>query len=394
MAMLHFLKPKWSAVKITEEDRARQFWLRKRRTSYTAWKRCRDAYAVYVELIERQCKEEPIGQMGAIALAKEVAGVEKLISEGVLPKHAINGIERSYQTEWTSSVYATALRGLSLYDKGLALLKQGDRSVFQHNSRGFLEDAYHYADHEYQMYVLGGRNGGDGMVYYGKYVAAIKASLVWASEVAGFAAGGLQDKMANLSAGVIWEDTREVYDPKEKRRKRILGSSDQWQRDTIHLKELPRVPSPVADVLVRTGESCPVFGIYEAQVKDGLMVYMCAGEGAYRYGEPRAYSGGGQPITWRLIWEDQRYVDGVMPPEEADYYPETLTPPDFSHFVGEDLENDWNSNQLLVAHTGEPAPLTGRWAARDDLRGTVYWRKGDPLPHNQGQDVDWVYSGA
>jgi len=244
------------------------------------------------------------------------------------------------------------------------------------------------------MFVLGGRNGGDGMVYYGKYVAAIKAGLVWASHEAGFAAGGLQAKMANLSAGVIWEDTRDVYDSVMKRPSRVIGTSDLWRRETLSLKALPRVPTPVEEVFVRTGEPCPVFGIYEAQVKDGLMVYMCAGAEAYRYGEPRWYPGGGHPITWRLIWEDQRYVDGVIPPEEADYYPEALTPPDFLRFVGEDLENDWNSSQLLVAHTGEPAPLTGRWAARDDLSGRVFWRKGDPMPMNKGQDVDWVYSGT
>ncbi len=394
MALFDFLKPKWSAVKMTEEDRARQFWLCKRRTSYTAWKRCRDAYAVYVDLVERQCKEEPIGQMGPTALAKEVAGVERLIAEGVLPKHALNGIERSYQTEWTSSVYANALRGLALYDKGLALLKQGDRSVFQHNSRGFLEDAYHCADHQYDLYVMGGRNGGDGMVYYGKYVASIKAALEWASQEAGFAAGGLQAKMANLSAGVIWEDTREVYDPVRKSKTRVIGTSDRWRRETFFLKDVPRVPSPAEEVLVRTGEPCPVFGIYEAQVKDGLMIDMCQGEEALRYGEPRGYPGGGQPITWRLIWEDKRYVDGVIPPEEADYYPEALTPPDFLRFVGEDLGNDWNSSQLVVAHTGELAPLTGRWAAQDDLGGRVFWRKGDPLPMNKGQPTDWVYSGV
>ncbi|MDE2078521.1 MAG: hypothetical protein KGI91_15860 [Burkholderiales bacterium] len=394
MALFDFMKPKWSAVKMTDEDRARQFWLARRRTSYTAWKRCRDAYAVYVDLIERQCKEEPVGQMGPAALARERAGIERLIAQGVLPSNALNGFERSYQTEWTSSTYANALRGVALYDKGLALLKQGDRSVFQHNSRGFLEDAYHHADHEYQMYVMGGRNGGDGMVYYGKYVPAIKAALEWASQEAGFSAGGLQAKMANMSAAVIWEDTREVYDSTEKRKKRLLGCSDRWKRETSHLKELPLVPQPQEDVVVRTGEPCPVFGIYEAQVKDGLMVYMCAGAEAYRYGEPRWYPGGGQPITWRLIWEDKRYLDGTIPAEEADYFPGTLMPPDFSHLIGEELENDWRPDQLIVLHTGEPASYTGRWAARDDLGGRVFWRKGDPLPMNKGQPTDWVYSGV
>lgn len=394
MALFDFLKPKWSAGKMTAEDRARQFWLAQRRTSYTAWKRCRDAYAVYVDLLERQCKEEPVGRLGPKAFAAYKEMVERWVRDGRFPPDALNNLEDDNTTEWSSSTYAHALGGLAMYDKGLALLKQGDRSVFQHNSRGFLEDAYHRADHEYQSYVLGGRNGGDGMVYYGKYVAAMKAALVWARHEAGFAAGGLQAAMANMSAAVLWEDTREVYDDREKRKKRILGCSDRWKQQTAHVKELPRVPQPLEEVIVRTGEACPVFGIYEAQVKDGLMVYMCAGAEAYRYGEPRWYPGGGQPITWRLIWEDQRYLDGNIPPEEAEYFPDSLTPPDFLHLVGEELETDWRSDDLIVIHSGESATRTGRWAARDDLGGVIFWRKGDPLPLNKGQPTDWVYSGV
>jgi hypothetical protein len=394
MALFDFLKPKWSAVKMTDDDRARQFWLCKRRTSYTAWKRCRDAYAVYAELVERQCREEPVGRMGPKALAAYKIMVERWVRDGIFPSDALNNIEDDNTTEWTADTHASALRGLALYDRGLSLLRQGDRSVFQHNSRGLLEDAYHHADHDYQMYVMGGRNGGDGMVYYGKYVAAIKAALEWASQEAGFSAGGLQSKMANMSAGVLWEETREVYDPFEKRKKRVLGCSDRWKRDAFLLKELPRVPQPVDEVFVRTGEPCPVFGVYEAQVKDGLMVYMCAGAEAYRYGEPRWTPGGGQPITWRLIWEDDRYLDGTVPPEEADYYPEELSPPDFSRFVGDELEDDWRQDELIVLRSGEPASRTGRWAARDDLGGRIYWRKGDALPLNKGQSTDWVYAGT
>ena len=394
MALFDFLKPKWSAGKMTKEDRERQFWLAQRRTSYTAWKRCRDAYAVYVDLLERQCKEEPVGQMGPVALARKQAGIERLIAQGVLPSHALNGFERSYQTKWNSSTYAHALGGLAMYDKGLALLKQGDRSVFQHNSRGFLEDAYHRADHEYQSYFLGGRNGGDGMVYYGKYVPAIKAALQWGAEQVGFAADGLQCAMADMSAPDVWENTREIYDPLAKRKVRVIGSSERWKRESFHIKELPRVPEPPADVLVHSGEHCPVFGIYEAQVKDGLMIYMCEGEQAFRYGEPCWQPGGGHAITWRLIWEDRRYLDGSIPSEEADYFPDALTPPDFMHLVGEELETDWRSDELIVIHTGGSATRTGRWAARDDLGGVIFWRKGDPLPLNKGQPTDWVYSGV
>lgn len=394
MAMFDFLKAKWSANKMTDDDRARQFWLLKRKTSYTAWKRCRDAYALYVDFVERQCKEEPIGRLGARAFAVYKAKVERWVRDGEFPPGALRNLEDDHVTNWTQSTYAHALRALSLFDQGLARLKAGDRSVFQHTSQGLLEDASNVAYREYEDVYLGGPRGDQSLVFYGKYVAAMKAALQWGGEQVGYVAGGLQPGVANMSAPAVWEDTRQIYRTTERRHVQVIGSSDRWKRESFHLKDVPPVPQPVDDMLVRTGETCPVFGIYEAQVKDGLMVYMCQGQEALRYGEPCWYPGGGQPITWKLIWEDNRYLDGGIPPEEADYFPDTLTPPDFSSFVGEELDNEWKSDELVVAHTGEPARYTGRWAAQDDLGGKIYWHKGEPLPMNKGQPTDWVYSGV
>jgi hypothetical protein len=396
MSLFDFLKPKWTAVNMGDDDRARQFWLLKRRTSVSAWQRCREGYAAYVDLLERQCKEEPVGRMSEKALAREKLAYQQLVTDGVVDSFDMGQIENwdSNITRWTSATYANALGGLALYDKGLALLKQGDRSVFQHTSRGLLEDAYNRAHREYVDVYLGGPKGDQSLVFYGKYVPAMKAALQWSAEQVGLAAGGIQCAMANMSAPAIWQETREVYDPFEKRKKQVIGTSEIWKREAFHLRELPRVPQPVNEVFVRTGEACPAFGIYEAQVKDGLMVYMCEGAEALRYGEPCSHPGGGQPVTWRLIWEDQRYLDGVIPPEEADYFPDVISPPDFSHFVGEELEDDWRSDDLIVLRSGEPATRTGRWAARDDLGGRVYWRKGDALPLNKGSPTDWVYAGV
>ena len=69
----------------------------------------------------------------------------------------------------------------------------------------------------------------------------------------------------------------------------------------------------------------------------------------------------------------------------------TLTCADFAC---DELDNDWKSDDLVVAYTGEPAMYTGRWAAKDDLGARIYWRQGNPLPMNQGQPTDWVYSGV
>lgn len=389
MAMFDFLKPKWSASKLTDDDCRRQFWVLKRSTSYTAWKRCRERYAVFIDLLERQCKEEPIGRMGPKELASHVTVIKKLVSEAVLPQAALNGIENDYATEWTASTYADALRGLAAYDKGLARLAQGDRSVWMHNSQGVLEDAFNVAMHYYALIYQGGPKGGDGMVYYGKYANAMKAALLWAMENGGFCAGGLQPAMANMSSASFWSETRRI-DFMGKKDKLILGTRDRLQRDTAHLKSVPEVPRPIDEVLVRTGEPCPFFGIYQPQVTDGLMAYMCQGEMALRYGEPCWAPGGGQPVTWKLIWADARYLDGVIPAEEADFYPDEPAP-DFSRWVGEEILDEAPRDQLIYAQTGELAAYSGTWAAETDLGGRILWRKGDPLPRHHGRDTRWVF---
>ena len=392
MALLDFLKQGWSARKMTEDDRSRRFWVLKAFTSYTAWRRCRDRYAVFADLMERQCKEEPVGRMGATELAGHVANVERLIAQGVLLPSDRNGMEDDYVTRWSHGTYADALRGLSLYDQGLALLKQGDRGVFLHNSRGLLEDAANAAKHQYDIYYLGGPKGGDGMVFYGKYVPAMKAALLWAVEHGGFNASGLQPAMAELSAPSVWTEPRDLPDPNGGRM-HMPGSHVALREATAHVKELPRVPVPTQDTFVQTGEPCPVFGIYEPQVRDGMMAYMCQGQEAYRYGEPCSAPRAGSAVTWKLIWEDTRYRDGVIPEEENGYFPEDTTPPDFSRLVGAELANDWRSDQLVVQRSGEAARYTGTWASQHDLQGRVFWRQGDPLPLHKGAAIDWVYSG-
>jgi hypothetical protein len=392
MALFDFLKSRWSAGKMTEDDRARRFWVLRAFTSHTAWQRCRDRYAVFVELMELQCKEEPIGRMGPKELAAEIAGVERLIAQGVLLPSDRNGMEDDYVTKWSQSTYADALRGLSLYDQGLARLKQGDHGVFLHNSRGLLEDAANAAKRQYTIYYMGGPKGGDGMVYYGKYVPAMKAALLWAGEHGGFNGGGLQPAMAELSAPSAWTEPHDVPDPNGGEM-HVSGSHDELMQATAHVKELPRVPVPIEDVLVQTGEPCPVFGIYEPQVRDGMMAYMCQGQQAYRYGTPCYMPRAGVAVAWRLIWEDTRYRDGVIPAEEKDYFPDDNTPPDFSRLIGAELANDWRSDQLVVQRSGEPAKYAGTWAAQDDLHGRVFWPQGDPLPLHNGKPIDWVYSG-
>ena len=84
----------------------------------------------------------------------------------------------------------------------------------------------------------------------------------------------------------------------------------------------------------------------------------------------------------------------MIPDEEADYYPESNTPPDFSALVGEELiDPKVPLDQVASARSGQPAQYTGTWAAMDDLGGRIFWKKGEPLPRHKGREVEWVYCG-
>lgn len=82
-------------------------------------------------------------------------------------------------------------------------------------------------------------------------------------------------------------------------------------------------------------------------------------------------------VKWRLIWPDQRYVDGLIPEEEQ--------------FYNFDLETTSQSEPpiqpTIKVRAGQPSPKTGYWTtpAKPDHR--QYIKQGELLPTLE--DADW-----
>jgi Immunity protein 72 len=147
-------------------------------------------------------------------------------------------------------------------------------------------------------------------------------------------------------------------------------------------KHLDEVPVSAKEILVRTDEEVPVFGIYEPQVKDGCMNYLLAGVPATSYRVGGSYDNV-QPVTWKLIWEDTRYLDGHVSSEEDLYFPtQSKSAAPLPAFLGGDL---------ISATTGQICPKDGSWAVMNDLQGKIKLKKGDTMPAHQGRDVNWVW---
>jgi Immunity protein 72 len=127
-------------------------------------------------------------------------------------------------------------------------------------------------------------------------------------------------------------------------------------------KHLDEVPVSAKEILVRTDEEVPVFGIYEPQVKDGCMNYLLAGFPATSYRVGGSYDNI-QPVTWKLIWEDTRYLDGDVSNEEDLYFPtQSKSAAPLPAFLGGDL---------ISATTGQICPKDGSWAVMNDLQGKI-----------------------
>lgn len=136
---------------------------------------------------------------------------------------------------------------------------------------------------------------------------------------------------------------------------------------------------------VWSGQEIPVTGIYEPWFIDGVHVgcpnYFLAGQEAIEYQMEGTQDK--EMVAWRLIWEDKRYLDGCIPPEEA-------------HYLREPEPDPALQVQTLSAKPGEPCPKAGRWFAPHLQMKEVDMKLGEPMPaevHGSTGGVTWYFRG-
>jgi hypothetical protein len=342
MSIFDIFKIKWSAKCMTQDDRRKLFWYMKRKTSYTAWKANADVFGRFAAVFERQVKEEP-----------------RVLSPGISPE---------WGTNWETS-YSEILKAQVLYEQGLTRLLRGDRTVWLYNDRGVLGDADAIVDYWYMALVNHGPHGDK--FFEGKYVDDLTAAMIDLSRFARAIPGVIQQ---------VWENPN-YYDFWSKESMALLEQEVPFPPDLLD------VPEPTKTVLVRTGDPAPCFGIFEAQVPDGCMSYFLEGVAVppavtidEKDGE--SYT---RPATWRLIWEDDRYLDGTIPEEEKDYFPATeeTTKPASPVTVA--------SDSLISLETNQRATKPGMWVVADRLDVRKRFESGDKLPQHEGRDVVWLW---
>lgn len=334
MSIFDVFKARWSAKEMSDDDRRKIFWYLKRTSSYTTWKARADAFDRFAAVVERQVREEPVVM--------------------------VNPAHPEWATNWEDH-FVRILKGQVLYEQGLARLRSGDRTVWHYSEQGVLWDAVSIHGHWWTALV---NHGPQGDVYLrGKYVDEMTAAIDDLSLQA--SAGVVQAVLAEPPAAHLWSP----------------GFIARLDRTVPFPQSLPEVPVPIQEVVVRTREAVPCYGIFEPQVEDGCMNYLLEGVPA-----PKAVNRGGvtRAAVWRLVWQDTRYLDGSIPEEEQLYF---RFPEDSGTVSSVPIE----AGAVISRKTNQQVVKAGIWVVDDRLDVRQRFELGDRLPQFEGRDVGWIW---
>lgn len=333
------------------ETRRKVFWLIQRLTSFTLWKKKRDAWETFAHAYEEAVKTWPTNQP------------EQMPADN-LPR---------------------ILNILNLYNEGLTELAKGNRFVWRREGafkkairEYYVVSAYIYPDAEYW-------ERGMQEAPYPPKVEALN-QLMRASEYEGEAvpleSGGVDESAFLEGPGCLLDPTAYQY--------RFYKLEY-----PVFPKTLPEVPAPT-DVIVRSGQRIPKDGIWEpVDVRqDRLLGLIPMGEvkaeniGCFNYfvegvKAPKItgnYNESTQRFdeintSWRLVWQDNRYKDGVIP-DESGYFLESSPPP-----IAKE------SDDAQEVRTNEICPVSGWWEAIGYEEPQIHIPAGTVMPDLRVRDI-------
>jgi len=305
--------------------RRKLFWLLQRLSSYTLWQRKRDAWAYFTQQYEQALKTWP-----------------EEITKGFHPKSII----RAYEA-------------LRLYDEGLPELALGNRQVWQIKT-GEFDQLDHPVDLVNSFFYLPCHERGGQEIAYPPEIEKLNKLKIAAEFWGDNLVYPPQNKVCNLfDAAYLLDPDNYHYALKE-------------YSYPVFPKNLPPVPERI-DIVIKTDDPVPCDGIWEPVkilynhkllvIKDGISGFKNLG--AYNYfirgtnaprqvyydvlmesdkemlvtDDPIRY----RDVHWRLVWEDTRYCDGVIP-DESDFF----------------LDDE--PGKRITCQSGEPCPHSGQWA--------------------------------
>jgi Immunity protein 72/Immunity protein 71 len=344
---------------MSQEERRKVFWLIKKYSSYTAWRALAEAYYAFAA-----------AWMVAMRTASD-ADID----------------------EFNQGATRDILDGRIGFEKGLLRLRAGDRSVWRLGAAGYggwgeLQKA------SYQLNFI--RKIMDPMEYVFDWMK--NKDQVVAANDALQSMRFCQESIMEPSEGnpapmAPWNALATVHP--------VYGLP---MNDPKHLNFpalLPETPSP-SGIVVDTGTEVLIDGIYEPEWGDiealassgllgkiklalvgkpsltesptevvsarrehiGCLNYLLANTAAPPYQDREQDQP--MPVTWRLIWKDERYLDGVIPAEESEYLAPVAEPT--------------VATAQLRCEAGQPCPREGFWFTPARLSSRRHFKSAEPMP--------------
>lgn len=309
-----------------EQVRRKLYWLLQRLSSYSLWQRKRDMWACFTRQYEQALKSWP-----------------EEITKGFDPEAII----------W-------AYDALRLYDEGLPDLAAGNRQVWQIKTGAFYQLARPAGLIEtYFYYPCHGERGGQREPYPPE-IEKINKWRIAAKFHGDYLLYPPQNNVCH------YFDAAYLLGPE------IYKYNLSQLAYPVFPKNLPPVPER-SDIIIKTGDPVPCDGIWEPvkiQYNHKLLVIKTdisgfKNLGAYNYfirgmnaplqiyydvliesdkemvitDDPIRY----RDVHWRLVWEDTRYCDGIIP-DESEYF----------------LDDE--PGKRISCQSGERCPHSGHWA--------------------------------
>lgn len=285
-----------------EQGRRRYFWVLKKWSSYSAWKKCADTFDQFVTEYETSVQYWPAGEAP--------------------PEY---NLKYAYEAQ-------------QLYKKGLELLRSGNRIVWREHEEGYLKTAASRASKAMEAITSQSFNetmGGDhGYPKYRKWTEGLERLR--------------QLKIAATPrVTLVAEPVPMKYygNDKAPARKGIFDAQINAALDVIDPetglpsyglvpKECPPTPPPQS-LVIESGEVLPCDGIWEpvfprepAGLTDSLNYLLKGAKAPWALDEHRRemHKQNVLPISWRLVWEDERYRNGSTDDEDYEGPKEILAP--------------------------------------------------------------------
>ncbi|MFM0184132.1 Imm72 family immunity protein [Paraburkholderia aspalathi] len=343
-----------------EVTRRKIFWLLQRLTSLSLWKAKQNAFGVFAAAYETAVKTWP------------QTDPEPLSADHLKTVYEI----------------------LSLYDEGLNELASGHRFVWREGQAlNRVIDRFNYLAKYFYTNPKYWERGGQIEPYPPKVDAL--ARLMHASEV--------QMEYAPLE---VWGTD---YNFAYLQLPEALLDRDAYKHTFYELAyptfpaDLPEVPNPAGPV-IQSGQVVPSDGIWEPVTIEQSRVSGVIPLGAKLFGnsgcfnyfvadteapnlegfDSATFSATIVPTHWRLLWEDTRYSNGVIP-DESQYFLDADKPTEPS-----------NRGIVEPVRTGDICPVSGEWGTEEYGGKTVHIKQGAAMPDLLAKDnlgerkVHWV----